>query len=1187
MNVSCPQCNHAYKLDESRIPENGQRMRCPKCTCTFRVYRDGRVAEATSLAPSGATATMPARPSVAPKRPQRGPRPSGLSDAPTAAARELDPDLPAPKSSSLFDLDMDLPALKTERPDPFGDIDLPTPVTGADLPAPKRAPAAPFGADIPAPDRLDPFGDLPTPSKRAAGQPATQKYEDPFADIDLPAPVTGVDLPTPKRDDPFGEIDLPTPATGVDLPTPKRADPFGEIDLPTPATGVDLPTPKYDDPFGDIDLPTPSGIDLPTPSCANLPTPAGAPDGLAPKALGAAPPPPPASRERVQSPGSTDFGEIDLGGEPEKRSGSSDEFDEFPTAEDKDERRSGLALDRGGLDLADSPPVSSGTIIDNAPPDAKDRKGAKFEGRRRLERQSRRVKVTLLTLLVLFVVGGAALSFTDFGPFGVNLIAELLPDAAEDKVVGQTRAKIEKRLQADTYAALEDAIRELESARREYPENEDLTLLGVFLHNWHEAHFRSGIAHMQKATRLLGGIDLDKSESPYAALAKSSSDVVALRGEAAAKELAKLPNPSPDELALQVEALLTTGDHAKALAQAKKLSAREKSARADFLVARALDDGPGSADALAALEALVAKHPKHAGGRLALAALLLDRERRSSTRVEALLEPVVETVESGPREKARAHALKGRAYLRNRQFQKAVDEFQAATALNPDDIDLLVGKGFLALSQDDVPGAVTLFVKARGEDSASVDAKLGHADTMYRQDLLGDAKSLVADLLPGNPGNAYAHYLMGRIDLALKSFEEAEKELNAALGADDELVEAYVALSDLYTKTGRDTEAMAILDKAGEKAPGSALIKLTLADAYATRGDYATAIVALNDALDVEPDDARTHFRMAQMYRRLGSSSDAEAALGEVISRSPSYPGLALEQGLLLESTGRLAEALAAYERALAATPDDPAAKLRVGAASIMLRDYAKAEPLLAEAVAAMPKSADANYHMGELLRQTERAADSIPYFRAAIELDEKNAMNHLRLGMALMAMHDSSRAALSVDRARALDPELAEAPLRAGEIKLRAGSARDAIALFEEALAKDPKLSEAYGLIGTACEELADFGAALRYYKRAVQELPDDAELNFKLGITLLQTVGHQTALAPLSKAVALADKPGDATPAWLPEAYYRLGVLQQVSKQPQAALASFRRYLEIAPEKAIDRPEVESRLEQLVNAP
>ncbi|MEM7607767.1 MAG: zinc-ribbon domain-containing protein, partial [Myxococcota bacterium] len=59
IHVECPSCAAPYDLDESRLPERGLKMRCPKCSATFVVRPDGTVGEAT-----------PAR--AAPKRTQMG-----------------------------------------------------------------------------------------------------------------------------------------------------------------------------------------------------------------------------------------------------------------------------------------------------------------------------------------------------------------------------------------------------------------------------------------------------------------------------------------------------------------------------------------------------------------------------------------------------------------------------------------------------------------------------------------------------------------------------------------------------------------------------------------------------------------------------------------------------------------------------------------------------------------------------------------------------------------------------------------------------------------------------------------------------------------------------------------------------------------------------------------------------------
>ncbi|MBW1757300.1 MAG: zinc-ribbon domain-containing protein, partial [Deltaproteobacteria bacterium] len=35
IKVSCPSCNASYDVDEHRLPEDGLRMRCPKCSESF------------------------------------------------------------------------------------------------------------------------------------------------------------------------------------------------------------------------------------------------------------------------------------------------------------------------------------------------------------------------------------------------------------------------------------------------------------------------------------------------------------------------------------------------------------------------------------------------------------------------------------------------------------------------------------------------------------------------------------------------------------------------------------------------------------------------------------------------------------------------------------------------------------------------------------------------------------------------------------------------------------------------------------------------------------------------------------------------------------------------------------------------------------------------------------------------
>ena len=51
MNVRCPSCNTAYRIDPAKVPEAGVRARCTVCSKVIPVTRDE---EAASPAPSTA-----------------------------------------------------------------------------------------------------------------------------------------------------------------------------------------------------------------------------------------------------------------------------------------------------------------------------------------------------------------------------------------------------------------------------------------------------------------------------------------------------------------------------------------------------------------------------------------------------------------------------------------------------------------------------------------------------------------------------------------------------------------------------------------------------------------------------------------------------------------------------------------------------------------------------------------------------------------------------------------------------------------------------------------------------------------------------------------------------------------------------------------------------------------------------
>ena len=126
IKVSCPSCNASYDVDEHRLPDGGLRMRCPKCSDSFQVHRDGSTAKAGGGA-SAAAASPPRS-----KRTQLG----------------LGKNVPPPVPGAV------IKAQPSDLPMPAGEVDLPAPLSGR---------GAPDLADLPAPANRA-FDDLPAPA---------------------------------------------------------------------------------------------------------------------------------------------------------------------------------------------------------------------------------------------------------------------------------------------------------------------------------------------------------------------------------------------------------------------------------------------------------------------------------------------------------------------------------------------------------------------------------------------------------------------------------------------------------------------------------------------------------------------------------------------------------------------------------------------------------------------------------------------------------------------------------------------------------------------------------------------------------------------------------------------------------------------------------------------------------------
>lgn len=202
---------------------------------------------------------------------------------------------------------------------------------------------------------------------------------------------------------------------------------------------------------------------------------------------------------------------------------------------------------------------------------------------------------------------------------------------------------------------------------------------------------------------------------------------------------------------------------------------------------------------------------------------------------------------------------RGRAAVDAGEIGRALVHFHAARALAP--------------ASDT---AWALGAEIRGAAMSNPELDLSQLD---REALYGEAHRMLDQAMRRNPARAKLHYTRGRLyrvappGAEARPRERAERAWRTALAKDPRLIEARMALADLYLAADRPEEALAVLE-AGLKwpYPGTRPLGLFLrtADLRDRLGDRGGAVALARRALERLPED-RARVRRALRERYLAS----------------------------------------------------------------------------------------------------------------------------------------------------------------------------------------------------------------------------------------------------------------------------------------------------------------------------
>ena len=374
--------------------------------------------------------------------------------------------------------------------------------------------------------------------------------------------------------------------------------------------------------------------------------------------------------------------------------------------------------------------------------------------------------------------------------------------------------------------------------------------------------------------------------------------------------------------------------------------------------------------------------------------------------------------------------------------------------------------------------------------------------------------------------NALAYTQQGKWDRAIVEYQSILKaepgdltvcnnlgDLYARAGKTAEAIDQYLKLGELYRSDGLSVKAIAVYKKIAKLDPARTQAYLACADLYWEQGLVGEAKIQMATVVDHYARSGETP-KLIEAYRRLTQFDPTNAAL------------IAKLADLMLKENMREAAA-AEYERA-------------------------------AQAAQAAGHSADAK-------RLAQKARDLLPDApQATVERAE-----------ALLDAGQRPEALGLLAAITAADARNARAWRLLGEVRASQGNAAEAIEALRQAVALGVPEPEVAGTLGVALLQTGGVTDAIALCQRATSERLARGEADAALACCreLLQAAPHVTALhAHLSATLQRLGRDDEARAA-----LRALGAAQETAGETEAAIATYRRVMELDPADAAARARLE----------
>ncbi len=319
--------------------------------------------------------------------------------------------------------------------------------------------------------------------------------------------------------------------------------------------------------------------------------------------------------------------------------------------------------------------------------------------------------------------------------------------------------------------------------------------------------------------------------------------------------------------------------------------------------------------------------------------------------------------------------------------------------------------------------AASGILAACGSSERSSASYLENARELFAAGDLVKAKLEVRNAVQLQPRNAEARYLLALINEQEQDLRGMLGNLQLALDADPDLVDARVKLGSYYVVGRLAPEAREAVDKALQLAPDRADVRVLSARVLLLEGDPGKALEETQLALSLDPANREAVSLTALLTARAGDVDGAMRILDAGVETVAEADVQRLRQNRIsiLAEAGQRDRATAELEMLVADYPDTLGYQVELAEVYLRVDRVDDAEALMRELIAREPDNPDWRIQLAGLLVRQGRADDAEASLKQAVA----EQPDFMPLQLALGGFYDSAG---KVDEAMAVYAAIAEA---------------------------------------------------------------------------------------------------------------------------------------------------------------